>query len=64
MLDDIVSLITAVMINVTTRAYIKMQEPRLSRTLHAPAVATQWHTSLSLKPIGRTVAEIEIDEGK
>ena len=25
---------------------------------------TQWHTRLSLKPISRTVTEIEIDEGK
>ena len=46
-------------VNNCTSAYIKMQEPRLSRTSHAPAV----HTG-TLKPIDCTVAEIEIDEGK
>ena len=38
--------------SIVTRAYIKMQEPRLNRTLHAPAAHTGT-PAWSLKPIGR-----------
>ena len=55
-----------------TKAYIKMQEPRLSRTLCAPAVHigtptnlwSPWDIQLPRLRLSEEVFEDKIDEGK